>query len=290
MRIKLLLVPYDAGREYERLGLGPGHLVENGLPELLRSLGHEVSVDTIRVASDFATEVATTFRLCRRLAAHVKDARSGGATPLILSGNCFPAVGTLAGLGVEGTGVIWCDAHGEYNTPETTISGYLDGMGLATITGECWRAMAEGVPGFEPIPHGRVVHIGGHAFDPEERGRLSLAGVHLVPPVRIGEVGVDAALSSAIDRLRSSVSRAYLHLDLDVLDIGDAVACPFARAGGLDLGQVAESIRFIHKRIDLAGIGLAGYSPDLDGEGRTLRAALVLLGAAFDRRNGTGRN
>jgi arginase len=123
----------------------------------------------------------------------------------VLSGNCLPAaVGTLAGLG-DGVGVAWLDAHGEFNTPETTSSGFVDGMGLAVLAGGCWRRLAAGVPGFAPVPAGRLVHIGGRAFDPGERERMVEAGVRVLPAPRV--VAWPAGTRGV-----------YVHLDLDVFD------------------------------------------------------------------------
>jgi arginase family enzyme len=80
--------------------------------------------------------------------------------PLVLAGNCNTAVGTLSGADPEGLGVVWFDAHGDFNTPETTTTGFIDGMGLAIAVGHCWKAMARGVSGFSPVLEENVV-IGG---------------------------------------------------------------------------------------------------------------------------------
>src|SRR5207253_2124442 len=77
-----------------------------------------------------------------------------------------------AGLGAD-VGVAWLDAHGDFHTPETTTSGFVDGMALAVAAGQCWRALAAAVPGFEPVLAGRVVHVGGRDFDPGKRDRLA---------------------------------------------------------------------------------------------------------------------
>ena len=79
-----------------------------------------------------------------------RDRNPAERFPLVLAGNCNAAVGVVAGLG-PGAAVLWCDAHADFNTPETTTGGFLDGMGLATVTGRCWTSMAARVPGFVPV-------------------------------------------------------------------------------------------------------------------------------------------
>jgi arginase len=281
MMMTVLMIPYDSGHEGVRLGSGPRYLVDNGAVELLRRFGHAPSVETIRDVCDLPSEIGTTFRVCGKLATRVRDIQSGDAMPVVLSGNCFVAVGAVAGLGASDTGVIWCDAHGEYNTPETTMTGYLDGMGLATLTGECWGTLTAALPGALPVPHHRVVHVGGRAFDPDERERLDASGVRLVTPAQLDEVGTSAALSPALADLRSSTQRVYLHIDLDVLDPMAGCASPFASQGGLRLEQLASVIRLVRACTNVAGVGMAGYVPSLDGDGRALRAALELLRAAL---------
>jgi len=90
------------------------------------------------------------FALHGLLSEAVQEAVAQDHFPLILAGNCSSTVGTVSGLDKEGLGVVWLDAHGDYNTPETTTTGFLDGMALSVLTGMCWERMAEGVPGFEP--------------------------------------------------------------------------------------------------------------------------------------------
>ena len=128
MEIRLLLVPYDSGQRNVRMGAGPEHLCAAGLEKHLAAQGHQVDSEVIEPASrNWRAEVQTSFELMRVVANHVRAARTARRFPVVLSGNCLAAVGVIAGLG-PGTGVIWIDAHGDFNTPQTTTSGFLDGM------------------------------------------------------------------------------------------------------------------------------------------------------------------
>src|SRR6478735_11713834 len=112
----------------------------------------------------------------RAFAKHVHAARTARRFPVVLSGNCLAAVGVIAGLG-EGTGVIWIDAHGDFNTPQTTTRGFLDGMTLATATGKCWVELANGIEGFMPVPEDAVVLIGARDLDPGEKAALARSSI-----------------------------------------------------------------------------------------------------------------
>ncbi len=158
MDIQLLLVPYDSGQRAWRCGAGPEHLLRAGLPAHLQRQGHVVTAIHI-VEDDSAyppAEIRTAFELARRLATAVRSARTAGHFPLVLSGNCNTAVGTLSGLTPARRATFWFDAHGDCNTPETTTTGFLDGMGLAMTMGLCWHHLGATVPGFQPVAAGHL--------------------------------------------------------------------------------------------------------------------------------------
>src|SRR5688572_20568328 len=148
MRIQILAVPYDTARRGWRMGAGPEHLLGNGLRARLEAAGHSVAATIVEPRGDKPAEIATAFDLMARLAEAVRAAVADGAFPLVLSGNCNSAIGTLSGLTPRERTVFWFDAHGDANTPDTTTTGFLDGTGLAAAMGWCWRGMTKQVPGF----------------------------------------------------------------------------------------------------------------------------------------------
>ncbi|HEX6040499.1 arginase family protein [Longimicrobium sp.] len=148
MDIRLIAVPYDSGIRGWRMGAGPDRLLDAGLEEQLRAAGHTVSAERVELAAEAVPEIRATFDLAARLSERVSAARAAGALPIVLAGNCASALGTLAGLADDEPGIVWLDAHGDFNTPETTRSGMLDGMALAIATGRCWTEMAGTIPGF----------------------------------------------------------------------------------------------------------------------------------------------
>src|SRR3954466_8136665 len=123
------------------MGAGPEALLDAGIERALRERGHDVHTKLAELPSGaWHAEIQTGFELMRMLSLAVRDAQASKRLPVILAGNCDTAIGTLAGLGT-GVGVAWFDAHADFNTPETTASGFLDGTAVATITGRCWKEL-----------------------------------------------------------------------------------------------------------------------------------------------------
>ena len=123
------------------MGAGPEALLEAGLEGRLTDNGYEVEIVFIELPRDFfPAEIQSAFELNARVAVAVSGAIAKGAFPLVLSGNCNTAIGTVTGLNDARTGIIWFDAHGDLNTPDTSPSGFFDGTALATLIGRCWNA------------------------------------------------------------------------------------------------------------------------------------------------------
>jgi arginase len=273
--IRIIAVPYDSGHPGLRMGAGPEHLLDNGLGEGLRSEVRRPSVTTVRHEREPTAEVATAFELHVLVSGRVRRALADGEVPLVLSGNCNTSVGTLSGADPEGMGVVWFDAHGEFNTPETTTTGFIDGMGLAIAVGHCWKAMARGVPGFSAVPEENVVMAGVREVDPAERERLDASGVTVVGADRMEKQGL-GALAKALDALKSRVGRVYVHLDLDVLNARKVgKANEFAAEGGPDAEELQAALGMVRERFEVAAFGIASYDPSFDADGRVLRAAVA---------------
>ncbi len=276
MNVHLLQVPYDSAHRDLRMGRGPGWLVEHGAVGTLERAGHAVGHSLVESSSPFPAEVATAFELCRLVSTAVREAAAGGRFPLVLSGNCNTALGTVAGLGEE-TGVLWLDAHGECETPETTTSGFLDGMGLAIQTGRCWARQSAAIPGFRVVPGEAIVLVGTRSVSEAERRLFREAGIATVTVEEVRRSGSAAALAPHLDRLRP-LRRLYVHLDVDVYDpesVGPGNG--FAELGGLTAAEVREVVIAAGRSLPVAGAGVASYDPTFDREGKVLGAVLELL-------------
>lgn len=278
MRVALILVPYDSGRRGERLGAGPLRLLDAGLERRLTAAGHEVRVQVAEPPADaWPAEIGTAFALARAVSVLVREAAAGGAFPLVLSGNCGPAAhGAVAGLG-RAPAVVWFDAHGDFNTPETTVGGFLDGMSLATLTGRCWAELARSIPGFRPVPDTAVALVGARDLDPLEAVALEASGIQ-----RAGVGGIRERLPAVLNLLRDRWPVAYLHLDLDVLDPSEGRVNPYAAPDGLKRVEVEWAIAAIAGALRLGAASVTAYDPASDGDGRVRQTAVSLAVALVD--------
>jgi arginase len=280
MKIQTFEVAYDSGHFQVRMGLGPSALLKAGLVSRLRFLGHEVKVDRIRVAEEFPAEIKTTFAVANALSERVSMARKQDSLCVVLSGNCDAAVGTLAALDPTKTGVVWFDAHGESHTPETTVSGFLDGMGLAIATGRCWRRMAESVTGFRRLPAKNILLAGARDIEPEEQNCLDASGIQQIPASQICDRGVRATLGPAVTAMSRHVEQVYVHFDLDVLDPSVALWNRWVPEHGLSLAQVQEVLDLLAGGPPIGAIGFASHDPQVDPE-RSYEAARQMIDHAL---------
>ena len=269
MKVQFLLVPYDSGHREWRMGRGPSFLLRHGAGSAIRALGHDVDAEYIEPSGvhtpnpPTSTEIATSFSLYREVAARVRSLRESGALPIVLGGNCGVTVGAVAGDGSD-IGVLWLDAHGDFNTPETTRSGFLDGMALAVLTGRCWREIATSIPGFTPVSDANVVLAGARDLDPAEEILLEESEVTVVRGPAIRAAGVAAAIGPALEVLSTRVRRLHFHLDADVLDAGEARANMFAAPDGLTIAELADVARLAAGRFEIVSAAVTAYDPAID--------------------------
>jgi arginase len=272
LRIALIQVPYHLGHEGVGMGAGPERLAETGAVEALTSAGHEVEIVRVRRRNDETNEIGASFEVVRCVADAVTKAIAQGAFPLALAGNCLTSIGVVAGLGHE-VGVVWLDAHADFNTPETSLNGFADGMGLSILTGTGWQALRETVPGYRAVPEASVVLLGVRDVDPAEHERLDGSQLDVIAPAEIAE-----RIESALDRLREHARGVYLHLDLDVLDPSEGRANEYAGEGGLAAGEVERIIKAVGARLTIRGAAVTAYDPAADSERRIPGTAAELIG------------
>jgi arginase len=259
MTFRVFAIPYDSGHEGLRMGAGPLRL-----QELF------AEVEEIHARKDWRAEIRTSFELYGELARRIRD--GGDETPVVLSGNCGACAGTVAGLGSERMGVIWFDAHGDLNTPDTTDTGFLDGMALSIVTGQCFRPLAKQMIGLEPLPPANAIHIGGRDWSPGEMEHGRDSGVTIVSKA------ADAA--AAIDNLARSCDRVVIHVDLDVIDPSYGAANQYAAPGGLSPSDVGSIVKSAKKRMRIAALDFASYDPSYDRDGRIVDAVREIVSAA----------
>jgi arginase len=250
------------------MGAGPLRLLDAGVVARLEAAGHDVDVDLVETtANEWLAEIGAAFDLAKQIATLVRKAIAAGSFPLVLSGNCGPAAwGCAAGVG-NLSQVFWFDAHGDFNTPDTTLGGFLDGMALATLTGRCWRALTATIDGFGPIREEAVTLIGARDLDPGEALALAQS------PVR--RLGLSAGTAAVVEGVRPR-GLCYVHLDLDVLDSTQGRANSYAAAGGPTLALVQAAVAVIRDRAGIAAASVTALDPAEDPAGRAVASALAL--------------
>jgi arginase len=282
VEVAILSVPYHLDRHGDGTGSGPARLLEAGVAVTLTDAGHTVrAAESVTLERSAGNETGNIFELARGLAAAVRDARASGAMPLVLAGDCNNVIGVVSGCseGVDDLGIVWLDAHGDAHTPETSGSGFFDGMPLAAVLGWCWSALAKSVPGFEALEPGDVVHLGGRAFDENEREPMEASGIAVFDASAMRADGGQARVAEALERLAARKQRIHVHLDLDVIDRADGVASGHAVDGGPSLELIEAALATLGATGRISSATICSYDPSFDTDGRAAAAGIRLLGA-----------
>ena len=278
--ITLVALPYDSGQFDQRMGRGPLHLLQSGLAESLRARQPDVEVVTIRLSESFYSDAGALVELQQRTVKVIRESLARNRRILVLSGNCGPAALSAAGaMAPRKTGVIWFDAHADFNTPETSASGFLDGMSLAILTGRCWPAMAARFVSFKPVPEANVILVGARDLDPPEAGMLKESAITHIAPARMD------LLQPAVAALAERVEHLYVHLDVDVLDESEGRANSYSCRGGLNADDLCAALELVQSHGRIGAASITAYDPETDGSGsvRTIikRAAGILVAGKF---------
>lgn len=169
------------------------------------------------------------------------EARAG-RVPVVVSGDCTTSLGVVAGLQRAGRDprVVWFDAHGDVQTPETTSSGYLGGFPVRQLVGGSDRTAPERL-GLRPVPEEDVVLVDARDLDPPEAEYLARSGIRRVSVEQVGDV----------------TEPVYLHVDVDVTTPDDLPGLLFPAAGGPSLAAVTEAVRAVVAGGGVAAVGIA---------------------------------
>jgi len=288
MRVDLVTVPYRYDERGEGLGAGPDALLSAGLPQLLRDAGveltgpHEAHLDPAlqeegRTALNIGRLGADTARL-------VAIARRNGDGALVLAGDDTAAIGVVSGLkqaaGADAAiGVVWIDAHGDFNTPETSFSGILAGMPvaiLAGLAGPLWRDAA-GLA--TPVETEHIILAGTRELDEKEEALIRSTDVQVVPASDLCD-GDDFA--RAIDRLVRHCALLYLHVDFDVLDPRFVPSASTPSANGLSIEELVTAMAKVLQTGKVAAVAVSSLNPGAGARGqRSVASAMKTIEGAL---------
>jgi arginase len=165
---------------------------------------------------------------------------------VVASGDCTTSLAVVAGLQRRGIvpGVIWLDAHGDFNTPRTTRSGYLGGMALALLVGRAGTSFAKAI-GLHAVAEDACALVGARDLDPAEREALERSAVRRITDV------------SSLAEVPLPAPPWYVHLDVDVIDPRELPPLRFPAPGGPGINAVATALRALARRGTIAALGLA---------------------------------
>jgi arginase len=275
--VSLIYVPFMAGDGAHPVSQAPAHYARAGTEDLLAGMGvlgnsHRIDIETATGPGGLAASAAVS----RVLQKAVRSAVTAGRLPIVLAGSCDAAIGVAAGLDPGPCGLVWVDAHGDFNTPQSSASGFFPGMSLATVTGHCHQQLWTSLGGRPPIPEELVMLAGVRSLSPAaEARRLHNSAIHVVP----WEQGTPRGdIAAALDQLASQADQVYLHIDNDAFDPATAPGVVDEPVpGGLSLAQMEDLIHALAARLPITAATIATYTPANDHQDQTLTTDLRII-------------
>lgn len=276
--IGVIGIPYNVGWRGEGIDEGPAALRKAGLVRELRQVAEAV-VDLGDVKADLPPRDDTNPKLlnphqvvaiCRAVAPRVRSACEQGYFPLILGSEDSIIMGIVEGLqqGLrESVGLIYLDAHGDFNTPETTPSGLIGGMDVAMLAGRGPDLLTNLFDHKPQLREDQIAIFGARDLDPPEREMLRESKVHLCTMDRVRELGPELAMKETTEKLLRVSRKIYVHIDIDVLDPNEIGALHMPVPGGLGLTECTDVLRVVHHTGRLCGLAVMVFNAHKDPNG-----------------------
>lgn len=294
MKIRIIELPLDFGASRRGSDMGPSAIRLAGLKQSLLDLGHEPeeSLPVISVPpQEFVTEGDPSAKFldpiadaCFALADRVSTSMDDGAFPLVLGGDHSIAIGTLAGLGSHYRsndlrwGVLWIDAHGDFNTPETTPSGNIHGMSLAVACGYGPKQLVDLYGGFRKLDPANVVVLGARDLDSGEKGNLRRAGVTVYSMTEADRLGIAETIRRIVSFFKDRVDALHVSVDMDAMDPMFAPGVGIPLPGGFSYREVLLMAEEFAASGLLRSAEIVEVNPVLDVRNQTARMAVEIAG------------
>jgi arginase len=296
-KIAVLGAPIEIGASQRGTLMGPAALRTAGLLTLLEGLDFAVEdhgdLDVAGIAAlddappDNTKHYREIQRWIRAISARAYDLARSGAIPIFLGGDHSLSMGSVNGVArhCRETGrelfVMWLDAHADYNTPATTITGNMHGMSAAFLCGE------EGLDGLlgneprAPIDSSRLELFGTRSIDKLEKDLVRLRRISVADMRKIDEFGVSVLIRRVIDRVKASNGVLHLSFDVDFLDPEVAPGVGTTVPGGATYREAPLLIELLHHYGIVHSLDIVELNPFLDERGRTARSVVELIGSLF---------
>jgi arginase len=298
LKISIIGVPMDLGADRRGVDMGPSALRYADLNEHLRELEYDVEdlgdLDVIipeerhygNPQAKYLKEIADT---CTQLANITLDVYERGRTPLVLGGDHSIAVGTMSGMAEAfrrrnmNLGLLWFDAHADMNTPETSPSGNVHGMPMASILGYGTPELTN-IFGFSPkLPRDRVVMIGLRDVDKQERELVKKSGIRVFTMKEIDRRGIGSVMDEALGIVTRGTDGFSVTLDADFLDPQDSPGVATPVRGGASYREAHLAMEMIADTKRMASFEITEINPILDIHNNTAHFGMELILSAFGK-------
>jgi arginase len=293
--VGLFGVPMDLGQDRRGVDMGPSAIRYARIEDALEDLGYKVTdlgnagvpIPEMVDSGEHVRHLAAVKRVCEEVAERATAIVSDGLFPIFLGGDHSISIGTVSGVARstsgERTGLIWADAHADFNTPETSPSGNIHGMPLAALTGRGHPELV-GVGGRgASLRTEDVVIIGLRSVDLEEKYLLREAGVKVYTMREVDVYGAGRIVRSAIRDL-AHVDRVHLSFDLDVVDpeVAPGVGTPIR--GGLTYREAHLLMELLNEAGVVTSLDMVEVNPILDIKNGTATLTVELMESLMGRR------
>lgn len=291
--IRLIGVPMDLGQNRRGVDMGPSALRYAHLQDHLERLGHVVHDEgNVLVPNREEHIVAGSGRrrhavtaVCQQIYDCACEWGSRGEFGIYMGGDHSISIGSVAAAAAQSgsLGVLWIDAHSDFNTHDTSPSGNIHGMPVAVITGDGPEELVNvGTPG-PTVKPSHIVQVGIRSLDEGERQRLLAKGITIFTMRHVDEMGMAAVARQALDRLRH-VDRIHVSLDMDSLDPSQAPGVGTPVPGGLTYREAHLLMEILGDSQRATSLDIVEINPILDDMNRTAELAVELAGSLLGQR------
>jgi arginase len=292
-QVAIIGAALDLGAGRRGVDMGPSAIRYAGLHERLTGIGYECvdwgDVQTfVQEATEETDETARYLpeikAACGEVARLVGRALDEEALPLVLGGDHSVALGTLGGLAhARGAGgVLWIDAHGDLNTPETSPSGNVHGMPLAAVVGLTNGRFASDVWTLPAVDPRRVALVGLRELDRQERERIRELGIRAYTMSDVDRIGIERAVRESLDHV-AGPNFVHVSLDMDALDPEFAPGVGTPVRGGLTYREAHLALELVAESGVAGSLEVVEVNPILDRENETASLAVELVASALGK-------
>lgn len=295
-KISVIGMPMDLGQLRRGVDMGPSAIRYAGVIERLENRGFDVTdlgdipIGRDKLETDTETGVRNleaVVKASEQLMNKIEEVKAEGSFPLILGGDHSIAIGTLAGVAKHHNklGVIWFDAHGDLNTPETSPSGNIHGMPLAVSLGLGEEQLVK-LGGYDPkIRPEQVVIIGARSLDSGEKELIKKLNMKVYTMHEIDRLGMSRVMEETIDYFKKQeVDGVHLSFDLDALDTLYAPGVGTPVAGGVTYREAHLAMELLAETDMVTSAEFVEVNPILDERNKTGELAVALIGSLFGER------